>query len=141
MNPKKAVIIGAGLGGLSAGIHLRNAGYEVEIYEKNAHVGGRLNVLRAEGFSFDLGPSILTLPHIFERLFTGAGKKMADYVKMQSLPVHWRNFFEDGNVIEFDLDRKQMEQNNPSLSADDFRQLDQDDEHSRSGNCLTNGTI
>jgi diapolycopene oxygenase len=124
MNPKKAVIIGAGLGGLSAGIHLRNAGYAVEIYEKNAHVGGRLNVLRAEGFSFDLGPSILTLPHIFERLFTGAGKQMADYVKMQSLPVHWRNFFEDGNVIEFDRDRQQMELNNPSLAADDFRQLD-----------------
>ncbi len=123
MNKQKVVIIGAGLGGLSAGIHLRNAGYDVEIYEKNLHIGGRLNVLKAEGFSFDLGPSILTLPHIFERLFTGAGKKMEDYVKMQSLPVHWRSFFENGNMIEFDLDRVMMERNNPALSAEDFKQL------------------
>jgi diapolycopene oxygenase len=65
------------LGGLSAAISLRQAGYDVEVFEKNAQIGGKLNVLKERGYTFDLGPSILTLPHIFERLFERSGKKMA----------------------------------------------------------------
>jgi len=57
------------MGGLSAAISLAQEGYAVTIYEKNAKIGGKLNVLKERGYSFDLGPSILTLPHIFERLF------------------------------------------------------------------------
>ena len=69
MSAKKVIVIGSGLGGLSAGISLAQEGYAVTIHEKNAQIGGKLNVLKARGYSFDLGPSILTLPHIFERLF------------------------------------------------------------------------
>jgi diapolycopene oxygenase len=53
------------LGGISAAISLAAEGYEVEVFEKNEHVGGKLNVLKTEGFSFDLGPSIVTLPQYF----------------------------------------------------------------------------
>jgi diapolycopene oxygenase len=96
---KKVAVIGAGLGGLSAAISLRQAGYEVDLYEKNGQIGGKLNLLVKQGYTFDMGPSILTLPHIFERLFERSGKKMADYIPIRTVRPHWRNFFEDGTVI------------------------------------------
>lgn len=100
MNNKHVIVIGAGLGGLSAAISLRQAGYEVSLFEKNAHLGGKLNLLQAQGYTFDLGPSILTLPHIFERLFTLSGKRMSDYFTLRALRPHWRNFFADGVTLD-----------------------------------------
>lgn len=99
---KKIIIIGAGLGGLSAAAMLGSAGYRVDIHEKNSHAGGKLNEHRQDGFSFDLGPSILTLPHIFERLFTPSGRVMRDYIPLRPLRPHWRNFFEDGTVVDLE---------------------------------------
>ena len=66
---KTVAVIGSGLGGISAAISLRQQGYEVDLYEKNPQIGGKLNQLQEQGYTFDLGPSILTLPHLFERLF------------------------------------------------------------------------
>ena len=100
MNRKKVIIIGSGLGGLSAAISLAQEGYAVTIHEKNAKIGGKLNVLKERGYSFDLGPSILTLPHIFGRLFERSGKKMSDYIPIRPLRPHWRNFFEDGKIVD-----------------------------------------
>ncbi len=97
---KNVLVIGAGLGGLSAAISLAQEGYAVTIHEKNAKIGGKLNVLNERGYSFDLGPSILTLPHVFARLFERSGKKMGDYIPMRPLRPHWRNFFEDGTVLD-----------------------------------------
>jgi len=100
MSKKHVIVIGSGLGGLSAAISLRQSGYGVTIHEKNDKIGGKLNVLKAQGYTFDLGPSILTLPHIFERLFERSGKRMKDYISMRALRPHWRNFFEDGTVVD-----------------------------------------
>jgi len=100
MSNKKILVIGAGLGGLSAAISLKQAGYDIEVFEKNAQIGGKLNVLTERGYTFDLGPSILTLPHIFERLFERSGKKMGDYFSIRALRPHWRNFFEDGVMLD-----------------------------------------
>jgi diapolycopene oxygenase len=96
MSTKRVIVIGAGLGGLSAAISLAQDGYRVAIHEKNARIGGKLNVLKEHGYSFDLGPSILTLPHIFER----SGRQMSDYFSIRALRPHWRNFFEDGTVVD-----------------------------------------
>lgn len=89
---RNVVVIGAGLGGLSAAISLASEGFQVELVEKNDKVGGKLNILEKDGFTFDLGPSILTMPHIFEALFTRVGKRMADYVAIEAVETHWRNF-------------------------------------------------
>ena len=86
-------VVGAGLGGMSAAICLAQAGYAVTLYDKNPQVGGKLNLLKAAGYTFDLGPSILTLPHVFERLFAGSGKRMSDYIPIRPVRPHWRNFF------------------------------------------------
>lgn len=100
MSGKKILVIGAGLGGLSAAISLRQAGYDVTVFEKNAQIGGKLNVLKTGGYTFDLGPSILTLPGIFERLFERSGKRMRDYFAIRALRPHWRNFFADGVTVD-----------------------------------------
>jgi len=71
---KKVVVIGAGLGGLSAAASLAADGFGVEIFEKNERIGGKLNQLEKQGFRFDLGPSIIILPHLFRRLFERAGR-------------------------------------------------------------------
>ena len=64
--------------------------------------------MEQDGFTFDLGPSIFTLPAIFENLFQRAGKKMADYVQLDSVTPHWRNFFEDGLVLDLFEDKNLM---------------------------------
>lgn len=97
---KRVIVIGAGLGGMSAAIMLASNGFEVTILEKNAQVGGKLNQLRTNGFSFDLGPSIFTLPEIFRPIFEGDGKRLEDYINLQRVDPQWRNFFEDGVVVD-----------------------------------------
>jgi len=107
-NAGKVVVIGAGLGGMSAAISLASEGYSVEIHEKNSKTGGKLNILKDEGFSFDLGPSILTLPHIFEELFKKAGASFTDDVPIRPLEPQWRTFFEDGSTFNLYFDRGKM---------------------------------
>ena len=118
MNAKKVIVIGSGLGGISAAISLAQDGYDVTIHEKNPQIGGKLNVLKAQGYTFDLGPSILTLPHIFERLFERSNRKMSDYIPIRTLRPHWRNFFEDGKVVDLDPD--------PAIMAAEARKVGED---------------
>lgn len=119
---KTVIVIGGGLGGLSAAISLAQNGYSVSLYEKNTHLGGKLNRLEQDGFGFDLGPSILTMPHIFEKLFRGSGKRMSDYVPITRLSREWRSFFPDGTVLDLYGDLRLMERGNPSLTRDDIKE-------------------
>lgn len=105
---QKAAIIGGGLGGLSTAISLAHEGFAVSLYEKNEKIGGKLNVFEKEGFSFDLGPSIFTLPQFFRSLFDKAGKRMEDYFSIVPVKPHWRNFFEDGKVIDLYKEKQLM---------------------------------
>ncbi len=100
MKKQKIVVIGSGLGGLACAAYLAAEGHQVDIYEKNNQVGGKLNILEREGFKFDLGPSIFTMPHIFHELFAKANKDMDDYFTLKPVLPHWRNFFEDGKIID-----------------------------------------
>jgi len=116
---KRVVVVGAGLGGISAAISLAADGYDVSVFEKNDHVGGKLNVLEKQGFSFDLGPSILTLPQYFEKLFARHGRQMKDYVSVRELSPHWRNFFEDHTRIDLFPDPDETARRNDPLSDQD----------------------
>ena len=121
-NNQTVVVIGAGLGGLSAAISLASEGFAVELVEKNDKVGGKLNIMTKDGFTFDLGPSILTMPHVFETLFTRVGKNMADYVGIEKVEPHWRNFFEDGTVIDLcenaDKQRRELDKLGANAAAE-----------------------
>lgn len=120
INGKSAIVIGGGLGGLSSAISLAQRGYQVALFEKNNHFGGKLNWLETGGFLFDLGPSILTMPHLFERLFEASSRSMADYIPITRLDLEWRSFFTDGNVIDLYGDLDTMLSKNPSLHNQDI---------------------
>ena len=113
MSSHRVTVIGAGLGGISAAISLKAAGYDVEVFEKNSQIGGKLNVMEKDGFTFDLGPSIFTLPQFFQDLFERAGKKMEDYVQLDAVTPHWRNLFENKPTIDLyqeeDLMRRELD--------------------------------
>jgi diapolycopene oxygenase len=117
---KKVVVIGAGLGGMSAAIMLARSGFQVTILEKNAHAGGKLNQLQVQGFSFDLGPSIFTLPQAFRPLFEGEGKRLEDYVALERVDPQWRNFFEDGRIIDLYENPERMRAELAPLGPDVF---------------------
>ncbi|KAA1039594.1 phytoene desaturase [Macrococcus equipercicus] len=118
---KKVVVIGGGLGGISAAVTLVQQGFSVALYEKNDHIGGKLNRLEQDGFGFDLGPSILTMPYIFEELFQKSGRNMADYVNIVRLPLEWRAFFPSGHTYNLYGDLNVMTDNNPYLTAEDMK--------------------
>ncbi len=115
---KRIAVVGAGLGGVSAAISLTQEGYAVTLFDKNRQIGGKLNELNAEGYTFDLGPSILTLPHIFRRLFERSGKRLEDYFTIRTLRPHWRNFFEDGTVVDLYPEEDRM--------AEELRKIGED---------------
>ncbi|TWU47109.1 phytoene desaturase family protein [Rubripirellula reticaptiva] len=90
----RIVIIGGGLAGLSSACVLAARGYRVTLLDKNEWVGGKAAVHTADGYRFDMGPTILTLPSVLKRVFSEAGKELSDYIDMVPLDPQWRCFFE-----------------------------------------------
>ncbi len=99
---KKILVIGSGLGGLAAAIRLARAGYAVEIWEKNGEAGGKLKELHVDDFSWGMGPSLLTMPHVLRELFAAAGERMEDHLDLVRLDSACRYFWTDGTVIDED---------------------------------------
>jgi phytoene desaturase len=96
---KKAIIIGAGIAGIGSAIRLANLGYEVSVYEKNTYLGGKLSEFEVNGYRFDAGPSLFTLPEQVEELFLISGKKVKDYFTYSRLPKITHYFFENGKKL------------------------------------------
>ena len=94
------IIIGGGIGGLSAAIRLAIAGKHVTILEKNAQTGGKMSQIERNGFRWDTGPSVITMQHVFEDLFQAAGRNFADYVTLIPLEPLARYFYPDGTILD-----------------------------------------
>jgi phytoene desaturase len=97
----RIVVIGAGFGGLAAGIRLAAQGHEVTILEKRDLPGGRAYVYRQDGFTFDAGPTIITAPWIVHELFALAGKRTDDYVRLVPVSPFYNVRFDDGSVFRY----------------------------------------
>ena len=132
MSRKKAIIIGSGIGGLSLGIRLQSLGFDTTIFEKLDAPGGRAYVRRADGFVFDMGPTVLTVPHFIEELFalerdkaalgepdfpaeimdpakritsgTTSGPATSKYVNIVPILPFYRIYFDDGTYFDYDGD-------------------------------------
>ena len=100
MVSKKAIIIGAGVGGMAAAIRLKLLGYTVQVFEKNEYPGGKLTHFETNGFRFDAGPSLFTSPQLIEELFTLAKEPIAPYFTYEKLEVACNYFYEDGVNIK-----------------------------------------
>ncbi|WP_138751481.1 phytoene desaturase family protein [Paenibacillus sinopodophylli] len=116
---KKVIVIGGGLGGLSAAIRLRADGHDVLVLEKNERAGGKLNIREGEGYRFDTGPSILTMPWVLEQLFASAGKNLEDYMTLKRVEPQWRAKYEDGTELDVLGDLPNMLAQIDALSAED----------------------
>ncbi len=93
-------IIGAGIGGLSAGIRLAACGVRVKILERGATPGGKVNLHQAHGYSFDTGASLLTMRHVVEDLFASVNRRMEDYLTLHALDPICRYTWQDGATLD-----------------------------------------
>ena len=107
MKPK-AVIIGAGFGGLSCAVTLASKGWEVTVLERQKNPGGKLQRMEIDGYTFDRGPSTITFPHVFRSLYELADVSMEDYVQLYELEPRTRNIFADGTIVDFSRDNEYM---------------------------------
>src|SRR5918996_983227 len=87
------------MGSLAAAIRLAAKGFEVEVFEKNDGLGGRMGRLEAEGFAFDTGPSLLLMTDTYRELFRSAGCDLDDYVRLVPLDADYRVTFGDGDAL------------------------------------------
>ncbi|MFK8115514.1 MAG: phytoene desaturase family protein, partial [Rubripirellula sp.] len=109
------IVVGAGLGGLASACVLAARGHRVTLLDKNDWVGGKAASLESDGYRFDMGPTILTLPSVLRKVFDEAGRNVEDYIDMVKLDPQWRCFFEgndhgqDNAVLDLVADTTQMQ--------------------------------
>ncbi|MBU6413888.1 MAG: phytoene desaturase [Planctomycetes bacterium] len=123
LSNKHVVVVGAGLAGLAASVELASRGIRVTLVDQNRHAGGKMNVLREGGFSFDMGPTILTLPQVLAGIIRRSGRRVEDYIQLVDLDPQWRCFYEDGTVINLRRDvetmARQLDQQFPLMRPGD----------------------
>ncbi|MCA9941402.1 MAG: FAD-dependent oxidoreductase, partial [Anaerolineales bacterium] len=94
------IVIGAGIGGLTAAVWLANAGIPVTILEKNSTVGGKMSQWQDHGYRWDTGPSVITMRHVIAELFTTTGRRLEDYLTLLPVEPLTRYFYPDGIVLD-----------------------------------------
>ncbi len=97
---RQTVVIGAGLGGLAAALRLRAKGHFVTVLEQSEFAGGKCGIYERDGFRFDTGPSVLTLPAVLADLFHACGKRLEDYCQLEAVEPGCRYFFSDGMCFD-----------------------------------------
>ena len=126
---KTVAIVGAGVGGLAAAARLAHAGFEVSVYEKQRGPGGRCSQLRMDGFTFDMGPTILLMPEVIRETFEAVGRKLEDYLTLHRCEPNYTVHFRDGARLTFtsDLARlsHELEQMEPGSTPHFMRFLEQ----------------
>ncbi len=97
---KTAIIVGAGIGGLTTAARLSKDGYQVTILEKDKNVGGRANVIKQDGYTFDTGPTILMMTDVLYDTFSYCGKNFDDYINLSQLEPNYQVKWADGSGVE-----------------------------------------
>ncbi|MFZ9692841.1 MAG: phytoene desaturase family protein, partial [Phycisphaerales bacterium] len=122
---RRAIIVGSGFGGLSTAIRLLSDGWQVTILEARGEIGGRASRIREGGYTFDTGPSLITMPWLFEEVFAAAGEKMADHVTLRQLQPGYRIFWtDDDRHFDFGSDQAALRAEIEKFSPTDATQLD-----------------
>ena len=103
------VVVGAGLAGLSAALRLAGAGRKVTVLERESVPGGRNGLLNKDGYAFDTGPSVLTMPSLINDAFNCVGEDMKDWLELTPLTPLYRAFYADGSQLDVHSDTNEME--------------------------------
>jgi len=98
---RKIIVIGSGFGGLGAAIRLAAQGHEIELFEKLDKLGGRAYVFEMNGFKFDAGPTVITVPFMFDDLWATAGKRREDYFTLVKCQPFYRIFNHEGRYLDY----------------------------------------
>lgn len=106
----RVVVVGAGLAGLSAALHLRGAGHEVTVLERHLHPGGLAGRLDVAGHLVDTGPTVLTMPELLDDAFAAVGARREDHLELLPLHPAYRASFADGSALDVHTDGARMEQ-------------------------------
>lgn len=96
-----AIVIGGGFGGLATAIRLQAAGHAVTLVEARERLGGRAYQLKKDGFTFDMGPSLITAPHLLDDLWRAAGRSLEEDVTLLPLSPFYRIYFHDGRYFDY----------------------------------------
>jgi phytoene desaturase len=107
---KKAIVIGAGIAGMSAASYLAKGGFNVTVLEKNSSIGGRARQFKAEGFTFDMGPSWYWMPDVFEKFYNDFGKTTADFYELIRLDPSYKVVWKNGEGIDIPADMAGIEE-------------------------------
>jgi phytoene desaturase len=118
-HPPRAVVVGAGFGGLAAAIRLGALGYRVTVLEQRDQPGGRAYVYRQDGFVFDGGPTVITAPFLFEELWALCGRRLADDIDLRPVDPFYRIRFHEGGTFDYRGDATSMREQIAALSPRD----------------------
>jgi phytoene desaturase len=104
----RVVVVGAGLGGLACALRLAAAGREVTVVEKGSVPGGRVGRLSLDGYEFDTGPAVFTMPELVEEVFATVGEKLSDWLELSAVDPAYRAHFPDGSTLDVIADPYRM---------------------------------
>jgi phytoene desaturase len=121
---KKIAVIGSGFGGLAEAIRLQARGFAVTVFEKRSRVGGRAYQLVRDGYTFDMGPSLVTAPFIIESVFKAAGRSMKDYLTLVPLDPFYRIYFHDKTHLDYVGSPDRMKEQMARFNPEDARNYD-----------------
>ena len=115
-----ALVIGSGFGGLAAAVRLGSRGYRVTVLEQLDAPGGRAYVFRQDGFTFDAGPTIITVPFLLEELWQLCGRRLADDVELRALEPFYRIRFHNGEILDCSGEAQVMREQILAMAPDDL---------------------
>ena len=97
----KVTVIGGGLGGIATSLRLSKLGFNVTLMEKNSNLGGKLSTFNKNGYQFDMGPSLITLPQYFRELYSDLGEDIDNHLKLERLDPMCRYKFQEGQKFDY----------------------------------------
>ena len=120
---KNVSVIGSGFASISAACYLAKAGYQVNVFEKNAQLGGRARQFVNQGFKFDMGPTWYWMPDVCERFFGDFGKKPSDYYQLERLGPAYRVYFGQDDFIDISDDLNEIKETFEKIEPNASRAL------------------
>ncbi|MGW3606650.1 phytoene desaturase family protein [Micromonospora sp. NPDC005161] len=104
----RVVVVGAGLGGLACALHLAGSGRQVTVLEREPVPGGRAGRLAADGYEFDTGPTVLTMPELIAEALGAVGEELGDWLDLTPLDPAYRAYYPDGSTLDVLTDTTRM---------------------------------